>query len=236
MGWSSQLKHVHNSKTRTRHHQLPRASFCSFLWFVRWNICETDLMAAGASSGHLILFKCFVKKGECLECQMTFFSRCCNSQHVPQTWYLYALIQHKRLVKPLALRERRDISLWTPRHRHGSKTGAAHIHGHLAFFKPSKPWWMRDRRDHWGAWRIVMIFKEISANFNIPKRKGPEKFQVHSDTRTGAPSTRCVQYSRRSGAWNVSASWLSAGRWPLGRWIQSKLTSDWFRWSTKPSW
>lgn len=67
-------------------------------------------------------------------------------------------------------------------------------------------------------------------------RKGPEKFQVHSDPRTGAPSTRCVQYSRRSGASNVSASWLSAGRWPLGRWIHSKLSSDWFRQSTKPSW
>lgn len=73
----------------------------------------------------------------------------------------------------------------------------------------SKPWWwMREGRDHGGAWRMVMIFREITVNLNIPKRKGPEKFQVHSDPRTGAPSTRCVQYSRRSGAWNESGSWL----------------------------
>ena len=222
-----------------KHHQLPRASFCSFCggqvkhmwnrsngcWGIKWTsyliqmLCEEGLVWK--------------------KCQMTKFlgavivNICCPNMIL--VWYMH--LQHKRLVKPLALRERRDISLWAPRHRHGSKTGAAHIHGHLAFFKPSKPWWwMRDRRDHWGARRMVMIFREHSANLNILKRKGPEKFQVHSDPRTGAPSTRCVQYSRRSGAWNESGSWLSASRGPLGRWIQSKLSSDWFRQSTKPSW
>ena len=86
--------------------------------------------------------------------------------------------------------------------------------------------------EHGGSWWFSGKFPQIST---FP-RKGPEKFQAHSDPRTGAPSTRCVQYSRRSGAWNESGSWLSAGRWPLGRWIQSKLSSDWFRQSTKPSW
>lgn len=215
--------------------QLPQGFILLILWWPGETYVKRILLAAGASSGHLILFKCFVKKGLFLNAKWQI-PKCCNSQQVPQTWYLYALIQHKRLVKPLALRERRDISLWTPRHRHGSKTGAAHIHGHLGS-KTLQTLVMDERQE--GSLRSMEDgddFQGISANLNIPKRKGPEKFQVHSDPRTGAPSTRCVQYSRRSGASNVSASWLSAGRWPLGRWIQSKLTSDWFRWSTKPSW
>lgn len=44
--------------------------------------------------------------------------------------------------------------------------------------KPSKPWWwMRDRRDHWGAWRMVMIFREFPQISTFPREKALRSFR-----------------------------------------------------------
>ena len=90
--------------------------------------------------------------------------------------------------------------------------------------------------EHWGWWWFSGNFRKSQHSITFPREKALRSFRCTRTQELGHLQHDALQYSRRSGAWNESGSWLSAGRWPLGRWIQSKLSSDWLRQSTKPSW
>lgn len=90
LGIILQLKHVHNSKTR-QDINFPTASKRLILWWPGETSVKRDLLAAGASSGHLILSNALWRRACLKKMPNDKIPRCCNSQHVPQTWYLYAL-------------------------------------------------------------------------------------------------------------------------------------------------
>ena len=145
----------------------------------------------------------------------------------------YMHLQHQRLVKPLAA---------TGEARHFTTNSAA-----PSWFQDwccAYPWppgistlqtmVMDERRE--GSWRIIRgwwWFSENLPQISTFPRKGPEELQSQE-----------LQHLQHNASSTLVDLALGADQGPgfrlveevLCRWIQSKLSSDWFSQSTKPSW